>query len=146
MRVRLLALATVLAAASSAHAEPGIVYRYSPAPKVKAIGVQAIVDLEPAMTETGSGCEQRMADLVIEDVVYDGASDRVVGFRAPKTGLGMFKMETDKLYKSLSNAERRAPLLLIRRGAKVLVTYQMCGSGGFISVRDVWDKSAINRP
>ena len=133
-------------------AEPGIVYRYSSSPKVEVIGVSAVVDLEAAMTETGSGCEQRIADLSIDEVVYEGASDIVIGFRAQKPGngtntwYGVFAMDTKALYRKLPNPERHNVQLLVKRGAKVIVTYQVCGSGGFASVRDIYAKSAVNSP
>lgn len=134
----------------SALAEPGIVYRYGP--KLDIIGVNAIVDLERAYTEKGDSCEQRIADLVIDEVVYEGANEIVIGFRAKLPGnntnelYGLFTMDTTSLYKKLSNSERRNVQLLVKKGAEVVVTYQICGSGGFISVRDIYAKSAVNNP
>ena len=133
-----------------AFAEPGIEYRFDA--KSRVIGVNAIVDLESAMTEPGSNCSQRIADLVIDEVVYEGASDTIVGFRAQKPGItantwyGVFSMNTKRLYQNLGNAERHRVHELVKKGAKVVVAYQVCGSGGFASVRDVFAKSAINSP
>ena len=135
---------------TNAFAEPGIVYRFSP--KFEVIGVNAIVDLEPAMTESGSGCEQRIADLIVDEVVYEGASDIVIGFRAQKPGskantwYGLFSMNTKLLYRKLPNPERHNVQLLVKKEAKLIVVYQVCGSGGFSSVRDIYAKAAINNP
>ncbi len=46
----------------------------------------------------------------------------------------------------LANAERGHVENRIKKGAKLIVVYQICGSGSFVSVRDVFDKSAINNP
>lgn len=129
-------------------AEPDIAYQYSPSPTLNIVGVNAIVNLEEAYKD----CDQRIADLVIDEVVYEGASDTVIGFRAQKPGkktdtwYGLFTMSTESLYGKLSNAERRNVLLLVKKGAKVIVAYQVCGSGSFSSVRDIYAKSAINNP
>ena len=146
-------IATILiAGAVNSFAEPGIVYRYSTPPKLEISGVNGIVELEAAMTEPGSGCEQRIADLVVDEVVYEGTSEMLIGFRAKKPAngssewYGLFSMATKALYQNLSNAERRNIQQLIRRGAKLIVIYQICGSGGFASVRDVFAKSAVNNP
>ena len=136
----------------SASAGPGIVYKYTKPPKTDIVGVNAIVDLESAETEQGSSCDQRIADLTIDEVVYQGASELIIGFRAMKPANGssewytLFSMTTKELYEKLSNAERRYPQQLVKKGAKVIVTYQVCGSGGFVSVRDIFAKSAINNP
>ena len=125
-------------------------YNYSS--KFEVSGVNAVVDLEPAMTESGSGCEQRLADLVVDEVVYEGASDIIIGFRAQKPGssakswYGLFSMNTKSLYQKLPNPERHNVQQLVKKGAKVIVTYQVCGSGGFSSVRDIYAKTAVNNP
>jgi hypothetical protein len=155
--MRTVALLAIAASASAltlkpALAEPGIVYSYSPPPKFGVTGVNAIVNLEEAQTEDGSGCEQRIADLVVDEVAYEGASDIVIGFRAKKPGnnknewYGLFSMNTQALYRKLPNPDRRNVQLLVKRGARVIVVYQVCGSGGFASVRDVYAKSAVNNP
>ena len=146
-----LATAVLAAAPFLAVAQPGISYRYGPPPKMEIIEVTAIVDLEEAMTDA-KNCEQRIADLVIDEVVYEGTSEIVTGFRALKPGVGtkpwyaLFEMDTKALYRNISNSERRNVQMLIRKGAKIIVSYQVCGSGGFISVRDVFLKSAVNNP
>lgn len=153
-------------------AEPRIVYRYSAGPKLEIAGVDGIVNLQEAYKD----CSQGIADLVVDEVVYDGSTNIIVGFRAnipssktskwnawggflpdlidriwpPKSNLNsrdryhLFEMRG--FYMSLANAERHYVGDLIKKGAKLIVAYQICGSGSFVSVRDVYDKSAINNP
>jgi hypothetical protein len=66
--------------ASVAIAESRIVYRYSTDQKPRIVGVAAIVNLEEPYKE----CDQRIADLLVDEVVYDGSSEIIVGFRARK--------------------------------------------------------------
>jgi len=131
-----------------AHADAGIEYQYGN--KLKVTGVNAIVGIEEPMTAPGDNCSQRIADVVIDEVVYDGASDMVAGFRAkkpaPREWYGIFRIDTDALYKSIPNAAHNDVLKLIKKGASIIVTYQVCGSGGFVSVRDIYKKTAVNNP
>jgi hypothetical protein len=96
-------------------------------------------------------CDQRLADLIIDEVVYRGASTTVIGFRAKKPGadkgITLFEMDTYELYRRLGRlpeyagpgyAENRDVQKVIRKGQRVLVVYQMCRSGGEKHVRDVF--------
>lgn len=134
--------------AAVAHADAGIEYQYNN--KLKITGVNAIVGIEEPMTTPGDNCSQRIADVVIDEVVYSGVSDMVAGFRAkkpaPKEWYGIFRIDTDSLYKSIPNAAHGDVLKLIKKGTSVIVTYQVCGSGGFVNVRDVFKKTAVNNP
>ena len=145
------ALASILAIFSTiACGEPDLVYLYASSPKVEAASVNGIVDLVPADTTFGSGCEQRIAELTIDEVVYKGENDDVIGFRAEKPGGDgiewLYTMNTAKLYEKLPNARRHDVKKLVKKGKEVIVTYQVCGSGGFTSVRDIFAKTAINHP
>lgn len=147
--VTLLALVVALQSLGvSVSAEPGIVYRYAISPKLQIVGVDAVVDLEPA--ETGNNCSQGIAETTIDEVAYEGTTDIIIGFKAQKPGTasnawyGLFRMATSVLYRKLPNAERHYVQILIRKGARVIVVYQVCGSGGFVSVRDVWARAAMN--
>ena len=127
----------------SAHADVTIQYQYDNKPNIT--GVRAIVGIEEPLSD----CDQRIADLVIDEVVYDGASDLVLGFRAkkpaPQEWYGIFRIN-DALYKSISNVEHSQITNLIKKGARVIVTYHVCGSGGYVYVRDIFKKSAMNNP
>lgn len=139
---------SVLTCFSSAHADAGIEYQFGD--KLKNTGVSAIVGIEEPMTAPGDNCSQRIADVVVDEVVYEGVSDMLAGFRAkkpaPKEWYGIFRINTDALYKSIPNAAHGDVLKLVKKGANLVVTYQVCGSGGFVNVRDIFKKSAINNP
>lgn len=172
LRCSFLLALLALSISSVAIAESRIVFRYSTDPKPRITGVAAIVNLEEPYKE----CDQRIADLVVDEVVYDGSSGIIVGFRAqkpssktsgwnfwggflpdlidriwpPKSDLGsrewygLFAMKG--FYMSLANAERGHVGDLVKKGAKLIVSYQICGSGSFVSVRDIYDKATINNP
>ncbi len=130
------------------HADVGIQYQYDD--KLKRIGVNAIVGIEEPMTAPGDNCDQRIANVVVDEVVYDGASDMIAGFRAqkpaPKEWYGIFRIDTNAFYKSIPNAAHGDVLKIIKKGANLIVTYQVCGSGGFVLVRDIFKNTAINNP
>lgn len=141
-------LTGAMALMGAAHAGAGLVYQYGDKSQGRAI--IAIVGIEEPMIAPGDNCSQRIADLVIDEVVYDGASDTILGFRAkkppPKEWYGIFRIDSRSLYREIPNADRAEVLKLISKGTHVIVTYQVCGSGGFVSVRDIFKKSAINNP
>jgi hypothetical protein len=127
---------------------PSLIYQYGPGAKV--IGVNALVNIEEAQTESGSNCDQRIAEVVVDEVVYEGVSTMIAGFRAkkpaPKEWYVLFRMDSRAIYQSISNAASADVQALISKGARLVVIYQVCGSGGFVSVRDVFKKSAVNNP
>jgi len=92
-------------------------------------------------------CSQHIAELSIDEVIYENNSDYIIGFRAKPTKnnqmLSSFAMDTKELYHKLGNAGRLNVQLVIKKAAPVIVTYQKCGSGGFISVKDVFKKSVV---
>ena len=102
------------------------------------------------MVAPGDNCDQRIADIVVDEVVYDGASTTIAGFRAKKPApnemYALFSIDSKAVYSALPNATRADVQKLIGKGARLIVVYQVCGSGGYISVRDIFKKSAINNP
>lgn len=111
----------MLTCVTSAQADAGIEYQFGD--KLKITGVNGIVGIEEPMTAPGDNCSQRIADVVVDEVVYDGASDMVAGFRAkkpaPKEWYGIFRINTDALYKSIPNAAHGDVLKLISRPCKI---------------------------
>jgi hypothetical protein len=145
---RVLAAIIFLQLAWSAHAKPKIIYQYGSNTKV--IGVNAIVNIEDAMVEPIDNCDQRIADIVVDEVVYERASEIITGFRAKKPApnefYALFTIDNKALYDQLPNPQRRDVQRIIGKGARLVVIYQVCGSGGFLSVRDVFKRSAVNNP
>lgn len=107
----------VVTSSGTAHADVTIQYQYDS--KLNVTGVNAIIGIEEVFPD----CNQRIADLVIDEVVYDGASDLILGFRAkkpaPQEWYGIFRI-SDAIYKSISNAERSQITRLIKKSAHVV--------------------------
>lgn len=123
-------------------AEPQYVIKYS---KLDDITIKGVVGLEEPMEL----CEQHIRELSVQDVIYHTNSDYIVGFRAKKKErnfpLPLFSMKTDELYANSGNVARLYLHQIVYSGAEVIVTYQVCGSGGFISVRDVFLKNFVEQ-
>ena len=88
-------------------------------------------------------CQQALREVVIDTVEYDEPmSDTIVGFRTrddPAQGVTAFPIESDPLYRTLSNAQRADVARVIHKGPEtVLVRYQVCGNGGYVSVLDIY--------
>jgi hypothetical protein len=132
----------------NAKAEPAIVYQFNDHAKIT--GVNGLVGIEEPYTKPGDNCDQRIADVLVDEVVYEGASDMIVGFRAkksaPKEWYGIFRIDGNAVYKALPNATHSDVQKLIKKGTQLIVIYQICGSGGFVNVRDIFKKTAINNP
>ena len=124
-------------------AEPMMVENYSQKSNIPSI--DGIAGLE----ETMADCSQHIAELTIDEIIYESNSDYIVGFRAKPTKnnqfLSSFAMDTKVLYFKLGNAGRLNVQQVIKKTAPVIVTYQKCGSGGFISVKDVFKKNVVSK-
>lgn len=129
-------------------AEPALVYERGLEGGVE--DVRALVGIEEPMAAPGENCDQRIAELVVDEVVYDGVSNMVAGFRAtkpaPNEWYGIFRLDNAAVYKALPNSAHGDMLRLFKKGNELIVVYQVCGSGGFVSVRDVYKKSTLNNP
>jgi hypothetical protein len=141
--IKKLFITVLIFAHSCAMAEPMLVESYSQ--KSNIASIDGIVGLEEPMSD----CSQHIGELTIDEVIYESNSDYIIGFRAKQTksnpSLPSFSMNTKELYLKLGNAGRLNIQLIIKKAAPVIVTYQKCGSGGFISVRDVFKKNIINK-
>ena len=119
------------------------VVEYSYTKKAEITGVKAITGIEDTMSD----CSQNIAEVTIDQVIYQDNSDYITGFRVKPTKTNQwpqsFTMYTKKLYEQLSNSQRLNVQMIIKNGAQLLVVYQQCGSGGYISVKDVFKKSAL---
>jgi len=93
-------------------------------------------------------CQQALREVVIDTVEYDEPmSDTIVGFRTrddPAQGVTAFPIESEPLYRTLSNAQQADVARVIHKGPEtVLVRYQVCGSGGYVSVLDIYRTATI---
>lgn len=132
---------------SSAQAAPGLVYQYGPHKKVE---VRALVGVEEPMTAPNDNCDQRIAEVTVADVAYNGTSDMISGLRAtkpaPNEWTGLFSINSKAVYDAIPDVTRTDLQKLIHRGARLIITYQVCGSGGYASIRDVYMASSLNNP
>lgn len=132
----------------TASAGPGLVYQFGD--KAKIVGVNALVGIGEPMVSPGDNCDQRIAEVVVDEVVYEGATDTIKGFRAkkpaPNEWYGIFTIDSKAIYDALPNATQGYVQQLIKKGEKLIVIYQVCGSGGYAFVRDIFKKSALNNP
>lgn len=146
--IRALSVAIFTFASFAAGAKPAFVYQFGSNGKV--VGINALVGIEKPMVEVGDNCDQRIADLVVDEVVYEGLSEIISGFRAkkpaPNENYVLFTIDSKAVYGALPNAARRDVQKIINKGSRLIVIYQVCGSGGYFSVRDIFKKSAVNNP
>ena len=70
------------------------------------MGVNALVEIEEPMDM----CEQRIAQIVVDEVVYVGASETIAGFRAnkprPFERHALFSIDSKAVYTAIPNAAR----------------------------------------
>lgn len=109
-------------------------------------GINALVGI----TEFDPSCDQRIASVVVDEIVYDGDSDTIVGFRAQKPGprpwYGIFRIDHEQLFNALGRPAQVDLQKLVHKRAPLIVIYQVCGSAGIISVREIFAKGALNNP
>ena len=140
--IRILIITLLISAHTSAIGESMMIENYSQ--KSDTPSIDGVAGLEETMID----CSQHIAKLTIDEVIYEDNSDYIVGFRAKQTKsnhLPSFSMDTKGLYQKLGNAGRLNLQLIVQKNTPVIVTYQKCGSGGFISVKDIFKESALNK-
>ncbi len=126
---------TALAFAPASNAEKAggiLVYKYNS--KLQTAGLDAVINLDPIESvEETRGCMYGARYLVIDEIAYDGVSEIIGGIRSSGD---LYRIDSEDLYRNVSNAERGWLKDLFKKGQKVLVSYSVCGSGGLQFVRD----------
>lgn len=128
--------------AHAVDAEPEMIYEDS-----KPI---ALIGLSEVWRSGGaSGCENHIGTFEVEEIAYDGVSEIVGGIRVKpvvsfwdkksSTAPSLMRLNTDKL----SNIERSWLPTLVDKGSKLLIAYNICGSGGFQYVRDIYRQDKL---
>ena len=101
----------------------------------------AMLDLEKPFTD----CRQQISDIIVDDVVYNGASEMIEGVRvdAAKStnGITLYRISNT----NITLGQMRALNLLVVKGAPLIVLSQTCGSGRFTTVRELWSKSVLGK-
>jgi len=121
--------------------EPSVVFLGSGA-KEKPV---AMINIEEAMTAPGDGCTQLINEVVVSEVTYDGSSEIINGFRVNPAknikSITLYRISSDKMTSYDNDQLQR----IVKKGARLIVLAQICGSGGFTSVREIWLKNAIGQ-
>lgn len=104
--------------------------------KWQPIKISSLVNLEEHIPE----CAQGLIDVTIDELQFDGASLRIVGFRAKElNGDYLYLNLDDRLYSSLSSADLSWAKQMFKKGNRVAIAYQQCGAGGKVwSIRDIY--------
>ena len=93
-------------------------------------------------------CEQKISNVIVDEVVYEGISRIIGGFRGRMTGhpYGTHVLfHIDDLYSKISNAEMSFIPEIIKKGAALIVIYHVCGNGGYHHVRGLFKGAALYR-
>lgn len=104
----------------------------------KIIGISGIANLHPISKD--DGCDARIKYLTIDEIAYEGVSEIIGGIRSKGD---LYLVDSELMLSIFSNAERSWVKNLFAKGNKVLVPYLVCGSGGFLFIRDIYMASSI---
>lgn len=141
MKALALCLAVVTANAAASSYVVGLDYSKN---AEKPVAIHEVENVDASRS-----CSHRIADVVVDEVVYEGASSIIVGFRAkkpaPKEWYDLFRF-TSSAYENLSNSNRHYVAEVVKKGQRVIVVYDVCGSGGFIYIKELFKKTAVNNP
>jgi hypothetical protein len=106
----------------------------------------AMVGFEDAYTGQMDNFQQRMAEVVVGEIAYDGPSEVIAGFRVDPAkatnGVTLYRIGSPG---DITAGEMRQLQKIVRKGARLIVLAQTCGAGRFTSVRELWLKSALGR-
>lgn len=121
-----------------------LVYQYDN--NFNIVGVNGLIGIEELMAD----CDSRIAKVVVDKVEYKEGSDIITGFYAKKLASKkmdyFFSIDSDVVDRTLNKLSKLDVQKLIRKGEHLIVVYQVCGSGGFTSARDIFKWSALNNP
>lgn len=136
-----LALLLTLAVAPAFANEPSVVFS---GPVGREVPV-AMIGFEDAYTQPMDNCSQHIAEVVVGDIAYDGASEIIAGFRMDparsKNGVTLYRIDPA----DITAGKMRELQKIVRKGSRLIVLAQTCGMGRFTSVREIWLKSALGQ-
>jgi len=98
--------------------------------------VAALINMEKIYNKSGDGCGQRMTFAKISALQFSDSGNSI--------NLIQLKEESGRVfgapikYQKLSNLERQTADTLFIQGNEYFVFYQVCGSGGFVSLINVY--------
>jgi hypothetical protein len=103
-----------------------------------------LVNMDDMMLERGSGCQHFVGPVKIEGVQFSASGAILESFRFTNSKGDQWSVPTN--IGKLSNAERSRANSLIRVGKQYLIDVNVCGSGGFASLVNLYDLSIQFKP
>lgn len=104
--------------------------------------VVGLVAMNSALTANGSGCEQRAGVVKVEGVQFSRSGVTLESFRFTSKSGDQWSMPTG--IDGLSNTDRSQANNFIRVGKSYFMRFQVCGSGGFPDLLDLYDLAFVN--
>jgi hypothetical protein len=131
----------LLCATFSVHAGD-VTYRYRDVPNrpPEAI-VSGLVNMTDLMNKPGDGCEQFIGLVKVEGIQFSSSGGSLESFRFTDHYGNQWSVPTN--IGELSNAARSQANNFIRVGKAYYVQVQVCGSGGFASLVNMYDASVL---
>ncbi|KVL32200.1 hypothetical protein WS98_21935 [Burkholderia territorii] len=113
-------------------------YRFVPNRPPEAI-VSGLVNMTDLQNKQGDGCEQFIGLVKVEGIQFSSSGGSIESFRFTDHFGNQWSVPTN--IGDLSNATRSQANNFIRVGKPYYVQVQICGSGGFASLVNMYDAS-----
>lgn len=104
----------------------------------------ALVNMDDMMLDPRSGCQHFIGPVKVEGVQFSASGAVLESFRFTNSKGDQWSIPTN--IGQLSNAARSRANSLIRVGKQYLVDVNVCGSGGFASLVNLYDLSIQFKP
>lgn len=103
-----------------------------------------LVNMDDMMLEPGSGCQHFVGVVKIEGIQFSQSGATLESFRFTNSKGDQWSIPTN--IGRLSNAERSRANNLIRVGKQYFIDVNVCGSGGYPSLVNLYDLSVQFKP
>lgn len=136
--IRRVVVGMALVASTSSVYAGDVIYRYRVLPNrpPEAI-VSGLVNMTDLMNKPGDGCEQFIGLVKIEGIQFSSSGGSIESFRFTDHFGNQWSVPTN--ISGLSNVARAQANNFIRVGRPYYVQVQICGSGGFASLVNMYD-------
>lgn len=113
------------------------VYKYLPNSTKTKDYVAGLVNMDSLLVDPGDNCSQMAGAIKIEGVQYSASGATLESFRFTDPKGNQYSVPTN--ITKLSNGERSEANRFIRQGKTYFAHIQMCGSGGYASLINLYD-------
>ncbi|MCG7755240.1 MAG: hypothetical protein LZF63_01075 [Nitrosomonas sp.] len=113
------------------------VYKYLPNSTKTKDYVTGLVNMDSLLVDPGDNCSQMTGAIKIEGVQYSPSGATLESFRFTDHKGNQYSVPTN--ITKLSNGERGQANRFIRQGKTYFAHIQMCGSGGYASLINLYD-------